>query len=142
VNNNEVASIVKLVAAADGRNVTAETYGAWAMVIGHLDVAMARDAAILAMADVEIHRVEPKHILGKVAKIKDAVDASDRREKALTFTASEPSPLPICEHGVKMLSCKTCERELMNLWVCSAHSEIYVKCLECHSGAPGMWLEK
>jgi hypothetical protein len=105
----ETKQILDFIAAADGRNVTEQTYGAWHLVIGHLAFEQTRQAALMALQDTEIRWVEPKHILAKVAKLIQIQEADQRRIAALNATP-EPkgAPMPVCKHGIGLLKCEPC----------------------------------
>jgi hypothetical protein len=105
----ETKQILDFISAADGRNVTEQTYGAWHLVIGHLTFEQTRQAALMALQDVDIRWVEPKHILAKVAKLIATKEADDRRMAALNATP-EPKglPMPNCKHGIGVLKCEPC----------------------------------
>jgi len=109
LNNEQTAQIVDFVAAADNRNVTPQTYGAWHLILGHLDFEQVRQAALLACKDENIKWVEPKHILGKVSKLISDAEAEQRKQRALTFDDNKKgSPMPKCVHGLGLLYCKPC----------------------------------
>ena len=105
----ETKQVLDFIAAADGRNVTEQTYGAWHFVIGHLSFEQARQAALMALQDDAIRWTEPKHILAKVARLVDLAKADERRERALT-ASEEPKgeAMPVCEHGKGLLYCDPC----------------------------------
>ena len=105
----ETKQVLDFIAAADGRNVSEQTYGAWHLVIGHLSFEQARQAALMALQDDAIRWTEPKHILAKVARLVELAKADERRERALTAT-EEPkgAAMPVCEHGKGLLYCDTC----------------------------------
>lgn len=105
----ETKQILDFIGAADGRIINEQTYGAWHIALGHLSFEQTRQAAIMAIQDTEIRRIEPKHILGKVAKIISNAEAEQRKQRALTFDDSKQgSPMPKCVHGLGMLYCKPC----------------------------------
>lgn len=109
MNNAESAQIVDFVVAADGRNITPQTYGAWHLVIGHLDFEQARTATLMALQDTDIRWVEPKHILGKVAKLIANAEADARRAKALGDRQVQVgSPMRVCKHNLGLLYCQPC----------------------------------
>lgn len=109
MNNEQTAQIVDFVAASDNRNVTPQTYGAWHLLLGHLDFEMTREATVLALKDEAIRWVEPKHILGKVAKLISDSEADQRRQRALTYEDNNKGvPMPKCEHGNGLLYCGEC----------------------------------
>ena len=109
MNSEETKQILDFVAAADGRNVTAQTYGAWHLVIGHLGFDITRNATLMALQDTDIRWVEPKHILAKVAKLVAAKEADERRERALTAQVeNQGSAMPNCKHGKGLLYCDPC----------------------------------
>lgn len=105
----ETKQVLDFIAAADGRNVTEQTYGAWHLVIGHLSFEQARQAALMALQDDAIRWTEPKHILAKVAKLISDSEAEKRRERALT-ASEEPkgAEMPVCQHGKGLLYCDPC----------------------------------
>lgn len=105
----ETKQVLDFIAAADGRNVSEQTYGAWHLVIGHLSFEQARQAALMALQDDAIRWTEPKHILAKVARLVELAKADERRERALTAT-EEPkgTAMPVCEHGKGLLYCDPC----------------------------------
>jgi hypothetical protein len=105
----ETKQVLDFIAAADGRNVTEQTYGAWHLVIGHLSFEQARQAALMALQDDAIRWTEPKHILAKVARLVELAKADERRERALNVS-EEPkgAEMPICEHGKGLLYCDPC----------------------------------
>jgi len=108
----ETKQILDFIAAADGRNVTEQTYGAWHLVIGHLSFEQARQAALMALQDEAIRWTEPKHIISKVAKLVSVAEAEQRRERALAAT-DEPkgAEMPVCKHGKGLLYCDPCCHE-------------------------------
>ena len=109
MDNNESAQIVDFIAAADSRTVTPQTYGAWHLVLGHLEFGLAREAAVMALKDESIRWTEPKHILGKVARIMEIAEQGNRRAVALAEKpVSLGSPMPVCEHGKGLLYCEPC----------------------------------
>ena len=109
MNNAESAQIVDFVVAADGRNITPQTYGAWHLVIGHLDFEQARTATLMALQDTDIRWVEPKHIIAKVAKLIQTAEADQRRERALSERpATVGSDMPVCKHNLGLLRCQAC----------------------------------
>jgi hypothetical protein len=109
MNNEQTAQIVDFVAASDNRNVTPQTYGAWHLLLSHLDFEMTREATILALKDEAIRWVEPKHILSKVAKIIANAEAEQRKQRALTYEDNRKGvPMPKCVHGLGLLYCKPC----------------------------------
>ena len=108
----ETKQIVDFISAADSRNVTEQTYGAWHIVIGHLDFEVARQAAVMALQDEAIRWTEPKHVLGKAGRVLEVVAQDKRRELALSRV--EPptgSEMPVCIHGVGLLYCGPCCHE-------------------------------
>jgi len=112
MNNQESAQIVDFVAAADGRTVTDQTYGAWHIVIGHLTFEVARQAAVMALQDEAIRWTEPKHLLGKAGRLLE-VEAQDKRRQ-LALTREEPAmgaEMPVCIHGLGLLYCGPCCHE-------------------------------
>ena len=112
MNQQESAQIVDFVAAADGRTVTDQTYGAWHIVIGHLNFELARQSAVMALQDEAIRWTEPKHILSKAGRLLEVAEQDKRRQLALT--REEPSTgaeMPLCVHGVGMLYCGPCCHE-------------------------------
>lgn len=112
MNNNETAQIVDFIAAADSRNVTPQTYGAWHLVIGHLSFETAREAAVMALQDEAIRWTEPKHILGKAGRLLEVAEQDKRRQLALT--REEPATgadMPLCVHGKGLLYCDPCCHE-------------------------------
>lgn len=97
------------VAATDNRNVTPQTYGAWHLILGHLDFEQVRQATLLACQDENIKWVEPKHILSKVSKLISDAEADQRRNRALTYEESNRgTPMPKCAHGKGLLYCAEC----------------------------------
>lgn len=109
MNNEQTAQIVDFVAASDNRNVTPQTYGAWHLLLGHLEFEITREATLLALKDEAIRWVEPKHILGKVAKLISDSEADQRRQRALTYEDNNRGvPMPKCEHGKGLLYCGEC----------------------------------
>jgi len=105
----ETKQVLDFIAAADGRNVTEQTYGAWHLVIGHLSFEQARQAALMALQDDAIRWTEPKHILAKVARLVELAKADERRERALTVSEDpKGDPMPVCEHGKGLLYCDPC----------------------------------
>ena len=112
MNNNETAQIVDFIAAADSRNVTPQTYGAWHLVIGHLDFETARQAAVMALQDEAIRWTEPKHILGKAGRLLEVAEQDKRRQLALTREEPEQgAEMPLCVHGKGLLYCDPCCHE-------------------------------
>lgn len=141
MNQEQIATIVNLVSASDGRNKDPQLYGAWFLVIGHLDFDLAKEATLEAMRDDTIRWVEPKHVLGKVSRIRDRHDANLRREQALLGSVPVVySPPPVCVHGLSLLKCKPCGDVLADSWVCAAHSEVFVKCAVCHGDVKALGL--
>ncbi len=109
MNNEQTAQIVDFVAAADNRNVTPQTYGAWHLILGHLEFEQVRQATLLACQDENIKWVEPKHILGKVSKLISDTQADQRRNRALTYEDNNRGvPMPKCVHGKGLLYCGEC----------------------------------
>lgn len=109
MNRDELASIVNLVSAADGRNVTEQTYGAWFLLLGHISFDVAREATIEAMRDDTIKWVEPKHILGRCVKVLDRREADRRRVRALNAAEEKTVPVPKCvSHEISIVKCKDC----------------------------------
>lgn len=105
----ETKQVLDFIAAADGRNLTEQTYGAWHIVLGHLSFEHARQAAVMALQDEAIKWVEPKHILGKVSKLISDSEADQRRNRALTFEDNKVgTPMPKCVHGKGLLYCGEC----------------------------------
>lgn len=117
MNQNEIVSIVDLVAAADGRNVSEQTYGAWFLVLGHLGIGLAREGALEALKDESIRWVEPKHILGKVSKILDRQELAKRKERALSGDVEKQgAPVPICiDHNLSIMQCDPCCAKALQL---------------------------
>jgi hypothetical protein len=117
MNQAELVSVVDLIAAADGRNVNEQTYGAWFLVIGHLDARLAREAALEAMRDDTLRWVEPKHVLGKVNKIRERIEVEKRRLQALEPIGQKKSdPAPICvDHGISLMRCQPCSIKAFKL---------------------------
>lgn len=105
----ETKQILDFIAAADGRNVTEQTYGAWHLLLSHLNFELTRQATMMALQDTAIRWVEPKHILGKVAKVISDIEADERRQRALNIQSEEKgSPMPTCKHGHGLLKCEPC----------------------------------
>lgn len=112
MNNQESAQIVDFVAAADGRTVTDQTYGAWHIVIGHLLFETARQAAVMALQDETIRWTEPKHILSKAGRLLEVAEQDKRRQLALTHEeAPTGAQMPVCVHGLGLLYCGPCCHE-------------------------------
>jgi len=108
----ETKQIVDFISAADSRNVTEQTYGAWHLVIGHLTFEIARQAAVMALQDEAIRWTEPKHILGKAGRLLEVAEQDKRRQLALT--REEPATgaeMPTCVHGKGLLYCDPCCHE-------------------------------
>lgn len=105
----DTASILEFLSLTDNRKIHADGILAWHQLIGHLDFDVAREAAAMAKQDLTIDWVEPKHILAKARVISERRQADARREA--TLNRSEPvlgSPIPICEHGEKIVYCQPC----------------------------------
>jgi hypothetical protein len=105
----ETKQVLDFIAAADGRNITEQTYGAWHIVLGHLSFEQARTAAVLALQDQDIRWVEPKHVLAKVSKLISDSEADQRRNRALTYEDNKRGmPMPNCKHDLGLLYCNEC----------------------------------
>ncbi len=105
----DTASILEFLSLTDNRKITQEGILAWHELIKHLDFDVAREAAYLAKQDDKIDWVEPKHILAKARVVADRRDTEARRQKSLL--PIEPkigSPIPLCEHGEKVVYCNPC----------------------------------
>lgn len=109
MNNEQTAQIVDFVAASDNRNLTPQTYGAWHLLLNHLDFEITREATVLALKDEAIRWVEPKHILGKVSKLISDSEADQRRQRALAYEDKKVGvAMPKCSHGLGLLYCPEC----------------------------------
>jgi hypothetical protein len=117
MNQNEIVQIVNLVAAADGRNVNEQTYGAWMLVLGHMDFGLAKEATLAALKDESIRWTEPKHILAKAGKVLDVREQDKRRERALTeHEVKKGAPVPVClDHGLSIVACDVCCKKAYEL---------------------------
>ena len=105
----DTASILEFLSLTDNRKIHPDGILAWHGLIGHLEFAVAREAAHMAKQDAQIDWVEPKHILAKARIIWERREREAWREKSLN--RSEPelgSPIPICEHGKKLVFCNPC----------------------------------
>ena len=105
----ETASVYEFLSLTDNRKISEDKILAWHQLIGHLDFDVAREAAAMAKQDLAIDWVEPKHILAKARVISERRQADARREA--TLNRSERvlgSPIPICEHGEKLVFCSPC----------------------------------
>jgi hypothetical protein len=105
----DTASILEFLSLTDNRKIHPEGILAWHGLIGHLNFDVAREAAHLAKQDAQIDWVEPKHILAKARIIAERLETDARREKSLNRSApSLGSPIPICDHGEKLVFCSPC----------------------------------
>jgi hypothetical protein len=105
----ETRQIVEFVYATKGTEPTERTFAAWHLVIGNLSFDTARQSAIMAMQDEAITYLEPKHLLAKATKMKEAAEAEQRKQKAIAFQASEKgAEMPLCAHGKGLLYCDPC----------------------------------
>ena len=109
----DTASVLEFLSLTDNRKIHPDGILAWHQLIGHLDFAVAREAAHMAKQDASIDWVEPKHILAKARVIAERQTAEIRKEKS-----SQPiekklgSPIPVCQHGEKLVFCVPCCVEL------------------------------
>lgn len=129
MQQSEIVSIVDLVAAADGRNVTEQTYGAWFLLLKDFEFGLVREATLEAMRDESLRWVEPKHILGRINKIRDRYFTEKHRERLLeemdSAISTEP---PVClAHNKVILRCDTCCKKASKISAESGgiHSEKY-----------------
>jgi hypothetical protein len=109
----DTASILEFLSLTDNRKISEDKILAWHQLIGHLEFDVAREAAHLAKQDDRIDWVEPKHILAKARVVTDRLETEARRLKQLT--RPEPtfgSPIPLCQHGERVVFCQPCCVEL------------------------------
>jgi hypothetical protein len=111
MKNTESASILDLIAGADNRTVTEQTYGAWFIALEPFAFDIALEAAILTLRDEKINRlIQPKDIISKIGVVKERMQAEANRARAL-----EPEPAenkvsqPVCyDHDLPIMHCKPC----------------------------------
>lgn len=108
MNKVELKELLDLVAAVDGRTITATVLEAWHPVIGFISLSDAKEALVLARRDETIGRVEPKHIVAKFKELRSKRAVADEQE-AQAKNKSEPGvPCPKCVHSLKIVDCKAC----------------------------------
>ena len=109
----DTASILEFLSLTDNRKIHPDGILAWHGLIGHLQFDVAREAAHLAKQDDKIDWVEPKHILAKARLVADRRDTETRRENSLNRPErTVGSPIPLCEHGERIVFCQPCCIEL------------------------------
>lgn len=111
MKNTESASIVDLIAGADNRTVTEQTYGAWFIALEPYVFAHGLEAAILCLRDEKINRlIQPKDVIAKIGVVKEKLQADLNRAKALQPTPPEHGVTqPICyDHDLPIMQCNPC----------------------------------
>jgi len=114
MNIEQSKSILKLLAATDNRSVDETTFGAWHIALEPYVYDLALEGAVLCMRDEKINRlIQPKDIIGKIAVIKDRLQANATRAKALEAEPNEPSVTqPVCfDHNLPIMRCDPCIRK-------------------------------
>jgi hypothetical protein len=113
MTKNELKELMEYLSAIDNRQLTAEKLQVWFDLIGYLDFQDAKAAVIEAQRDTSISYVEAKHVIAYTARIKERRKSEENRERALNPEEKKTgSPMPKCAHGIGLLTCDPCCRNL------------------------------
>lgn len=111
MTKTELKELMEYLSAIDNRQLTAEKLQVWFDLIGFLDFADAKAAVIEAQRDESISYVEAKHVIAFAMRSKEKKKAEEARSK--TYADNKTGdPHPICAHGLKLLTCDPCCRNL------------------------------
>ena len=111
MTKTELKELMEYLSAIDNRQLSPEKLQVWFDLIGYLDFADAKAAVIEAERDEAISYVEAKHIIAFAMRMKE----KKRNEEARATSHTEErvgDPHPICAHGLKLLTCDPCCRNL------------------------------
>ena len=108
MNFEQTTELCKRVALVEGRTYTAELAKSWHDLLKGLGPEVANRACSLALQDVNIHSVGPKHILAKKDLAVGELNAALQVEVA-GEAGWKSEPEPICElHDLPITRCKDC----------------------------------
>jgi hypothetical protein len=111
MTKTELKQLMEYLSAIDNRQLTAEKLQVWFDLIGFLDFPDAKAAVIEAQRDESISYVEAKHVIAFAMRMKEKKKAEEARTK--TYTENRTGdPHPICAHGLRLLTCDPCCRNL------------------------------
>lgn len=111
MTKTELKELMEYLSAIDNRQLTAEKLQVWFDLIGFLDFAEAKAAVIEAQRDESISYVEAKHVIAFAMRSKEKRKAEEARSKTYADNRTG-DPHPICAHGLKLLTCDPCCRNL------------------------------
>ena len=111
MTKTELKELMEYLSAIDNRQLTADKLQVWFDLIGFLDFADAKAAVIEAQRDESISYVEAKHVIAYAMRSKEKKKAEEARAKTHTEERIG-DPHPICAHGLKLLTCDPCCRNL------------------------------
>jgi len=113
MNFEQTTELCKRVALVEGRTYTAELAKSWHDLLKGLGPEVANRACSLALQDVNIHSVGPKHILAKKDLAVGELNAALQVEVA-GEAGWKSEPPPVCrEHGLPITKCNDCVLRLM-----------------------------
>ena len=113
MTKNQLKELMEYLSAIDNRQLTTEKLQVWFDLIGYLDFDDAKAAVIEAQRDSSISYVEAKHVIAYALRIKERRQTEDQRTRAKNPTSERKGdPHPICAHGLRLLTCDPCCRNL------------------------------
>jgi hypothetical protein len=111
MTKTELKELMEYLSAIDNRQLTPEKLQVWFDLIGFLDFPDAKAAVIEAQRDESISYVEAKHVIAFSLRMKEKKKAEAARTK--TYAENRTGdPHPICAHGLRLLTCDPCCRNL------------------------------
>jgi hypothetical protein len=111
MTKSELKELMEYLSAIDNRQLTAEKLQVWFDLIGYLDFADAKAAVIEAQREESISYVEAKHVIAFAMRLKEKRKSEEARTK--TYKENRTGdPHPICAHGLRLLTCDPCCRNL------------------------------
>ena len=111
MTKTELKELMEYLSAIDNRQLTADKLQVWFDLIGFLDFAEAKAAVIEAQRDESISYVEAKHVIAFAMRSKEKRKAEEARSKTYADNRTG-DPHPICAHGLRLLTCDPCCRNL------------------------------
>jgi len=111
MTKSELGQLMDYLSAIDNRQISPEKLQVWYDLIGFLDFADAKQAVIEAQRDESISYVEAKHVIAFAMRLKEKKKAEEARATSHTEERIG-DPHPICAHGLKLLTCDACCRNL------------------------------
>jgi hypothetical protein len=109
MNKAETKTLLDAVSAIDNRKITQPLLDGWHDILKQIPIDIALEAHRMARKNDAIGYLEPKHI---VSYAREAAFAFDREKPKVEEEVKRGDPMPNCQHGKQIFSCKPCCRTL------------------------------